>query len=188
MTPTNTIPANDDGLDIPAGLKREPKAKPTVSVAATKLAKAHNADVQPAPARVVKAKKAIKAKAAKLANDKPSKAREIVRTEANPAKSIVPSAFKAKYAEHNDTNGSRLSLVLKDATTMRNEQGRESLDVKALFGIAKANGIDVKAYEALNNGQKRMNVRNKLAGLVKAGKTVTIGKTKIASADAVKAA
>ena len=132
--------------------------------------------------RAAKAKVETKAKKAK---HKPS---TIKSTEANLAKSIVPVKFKTLYAEHNDTNGSPLSLALKEATTTTNEDGREALDVKALAAIAKAHGIDFKVYEHLNNGQKRMNVGNKLRGLVKAGKTVTIGKKTFKNAKQVEAA
>lgn len=147
-------------------------------VPATKPARKPRASKPKTPEKKAKATKATK----------PHKPSTIVRTDANPAKSIVPSKFKAAYAAHNDTNGSPLSLALKKATTMTNDEGRETLDVKALKAIAKAHGIDFTPYEGLNNGQKRMNVGNKLRGLVKAGKPVTIGGKAFKSESAVKAA
>lgn len=104
----------------------------------------------------------------------------IARTADNPAKSIVPSKFKAMYAEHNDTNGAKLNMALKAYTTTKNAEGRDALNLDLLREVATTNGIDFARYEKLNNGQKRMNVGNKLAGLVKAGKTVVIGKQKFA--------
>lgn len=95
-------------------------------------------------------------------------------------RSIVPARFKAAYAEHNDTNGDKLTLALKAATTMENEDGRECLDVKALKTIAAANKIDTAKYAKLNNGQLRMNVINRMRGLIKHGTTVVIGKQSFA--------
>lgn len=127
------------------------------------------------------APKVKKARAAKPATKKAAKAKgkthkpsTIKSTEANPAKSLVPVRFKKAYSEHNDTNGSALSLALKAATTTTNKDGREVLDTKALAAIAKTHGIDYSAYAHLNNGQQRMNVGNRLRGLVKAGKAVKI--------------
>lgn len=129
--------------------------------------------------RTRKAKDASAPKATKT----PRKASNIASTPDNPAKSIVPVRFKQAYAAHNDTCGDRLSLTLKEHTTHKNADGRDALDVPALRTIAKANGVDFTPYEGLNNGQKRMNVRNKLAGMLKAGKKVTIGKQVFANAD-----
>ncbi len=113
--------------------------------------------------------------------DKPAhKPTTIARTEGNPAKSIVPSKFKALYAEHNDTNGAPLNLALKSYTTVKNADGRDALGIDLLKEVAAANGIDFTRYAHLNNGQMRMNVGNKLAGLIKAGKTVIVGKQRFA--------
>lgn len=108
--------------------------------------------------------------------------------------SIVPNVYKAAMAEHKDTNGSKLALVLKEATTMLvDDSGEDSeggkravLDVEALKAIAKKNGIDFAPYAHLNNGQKRMNVGNKLRGLINDGVTVDIAGTKLSGASAVK--
>lgn len=100
--------------------------------------------------------------------------------------SIVPKAYKAAMAEHKDTNGSKLALVLKEATTTVNDEGRAVLDVEALWKIATANGIDHKPYKDLNNGQKRMNIGNKLRGLVADGETVNIAGTKLSGDGAIK--
>lgn len=147
------------------------QAKAAIPASKPVTPKAVKAASTPKAAKPVKAKAAPKAVKAK-ATHKPS---TIKRTEDNPARSLVPVRYKQAYAEHNDTNGSALSLALKKATTTTNSDGREVLDIPALKAIAKAHGIDFSKYEDLNNGQKRMNVGNRLRGLVKAGKPVTIG-------------
>lgn len=186
---TQTTPAEG----IPDFLKRTPAPQAEAGSAAIKDAlKAASADAAAGakakaekktkaakPAKVAAPKAEKKAKAAKPAH-KPS---TIASTPDNPAKSIVPVRFKQAYAAHNDTCGRPLNVALKEATTTKNDDGRDCLDVPALRAIAKENGIDFKPYEGLNNGQKRMNVGNKLAGLIKAGTTVTIGKRKFANAE-----
>jgi hypothetical protein len=99
---------------------------------------------------------------------------------------VVPVAYKAAYAEHNDTCGDRVALALKDATT-KVVENRSVLDVDALRKIAKDNGIDFAPYEHLNNGQKRMNVGNKLRGLVRDGEPVKIAGKTFEGAAAIKA-
>jgi len=89
-------------------------------------------------------------------------------------RSIVPMKFKARYASHAGTCGDDMALELKAATTKLNEDKRETLDVEALFRIAAANGIDTAKYLNLNNGQKRMNVGNKLRGMLNAGRDVVV--------------
>lgn len=123
---------------------------------------------KPRKARAVKAK-AKKSKKAKQVN------------------SIVPARFKQAYAEHDDTNGSKLAVALKEATSTTNKEGRPCLDVDRLFQIAKANGVDTKPYAKMNNGQKRMNIGNKLRGLVLAGETVKIGSARFEGNATIKA-
>lgn len=95
-------------------------------------------------------------------------------TKDNPARSIVPNKFKAVYSEYRDTCGDKLALALKEATTTTNKDGRECLDLVKLAAIAKANGVPMRPYSHLNNGQKRMSVGNRLRGLLEAGKKVQI--------------
>ena len=54
----------------------------------------------------------------KVWNDK-HKPADVVATEDNPQKSIVPVKFKERYAEHGDSNGDRVALALKAATIVR---------------------------------------------------------------------
>lgn len=157
---TSTAPVAPVKADVPV----KPSKKQAASDAAKHIAKAHNAKAKAAPK--VKAKKAAKADDAEDGD------------EASLPKSIVPAKYKARYAEHNDTCGSALSLALKEATThaSKEQAGRVVLDVDALWAIAKANGLDYSKYVGLNNGQKRMNVGNRLVGLLNGGKDVRIGK------------
>lgn len=193
----NPIHTNDPDA-IPAALMLTPEQRAAGRAKSVATTKASNgvtlaslsAPSTPAPTKapkVSKEKKPVVAKtpkAAKVAKaSKPHQPSTIARTEANPAKSIVPVKFKQAYAAHNDTCGTKLALALKTATTHKNEDGRDALDLKALEAIAKANGIDYTAYAKLNNGQKRMNVGNKLAGLLKAGKKVVVGKQTFANAE-----
>lgn len=195
--------------DIPASLKRKPVGDTNATMkdsAAKAIAAKHNAaktPKQPTSSVLRDALKGGKAKVvattgakvvgklaarpdsldatAKASKKAPAhKPTTIVRTADNPAKSIVPSKFKAMYAEHNDTNGAKLNMALKAYTTTKNAEGRDALDLDLLREVATTNGIDFSRYEEHNNGQKRMNVGNRLAGLVKAGKTVVIGKQKFA--------
>lgn len=180
-TPTAT-PGNEDGMDIPAVLRRTPKAanpNPEAKSPAAQIAAKHNATATPKaakPAKVAKPKTEKKTKAA----HQPS---TIARTEDNPIRSIVPAKFKAAYSEHQGTCGDKMGLALKAATTHKNSEGRDALDLPALKAIAKLNAVDVSRYEGLNPGQWRMNVGNKLRGLLKAGKKVMIGKQVFADAE-----
>lgn len=131
-----------------------------------------------------KTDKPTKVKKARVKSGKVVKAKhrpaDVVATEDNPQKSIVPVRFKAKYAEHNDSNGDRVALALKTATTTKNADGRTAVDLEALAKIAADNGIDMAAYAKLNVGMKRMNVGNRLRGMLKNEKPVTIGKQRFA--------
>ena len=108
------------------------------------------------------------------------------KVDAKPGKnprSIVPLRFKEQYAKHNDTNGDKIALTLKAATTTENKDGRPCLDVDALMAIAKVNKVDTTKYAKLNNGQLRMNLGNKLRGMLKHGNPVVIGKQTFANAE-----
>lgn len=173
---------SQDDLALPAILKRT--AKPaTTTTAAPEAAKVKPVQSKEAKAAARSAKARTKAAAKATAKAEPKHRPSTVKsTDANPSKSIVPVRFKERYADHDDTNGDKVALALKSATETTNADGRTVLDVPALTAIAKANGIDFTRYEKLNNGQKRMNVGNRLRGLLKAGKKVMIGKQVFADA------
>lgn len=136
----------------------------------------------PAKPAVVKAKaaaKQAKSKSGKVVDAK-HKPADVVATAANPQKSIVPVAFKTKYAAHDGSNGDRISAALKSACETRDDNGRVSTSLTALAEIAKANGIDMKGYKDLNPGMQRMNVGNRLRGMLRNEKPVVIGKQRFA--------
>lgn len=180
--------------DVPADLKRtaspvevkSDKPAPAPKAAKTPKEKPASKKAKDNTAAIAKATKpAPKAKV----DPKPHQPSTIVATEQNPAKSIVPVAFKKVYAANNDTCGRPLNVTLKEYTTTKNADGRDALDLDRLQEVALANGFDAKAlYGKLNRGQQRMNVGNRLAGLVKQGKTVVIGKRKFANAEKALAA
>lgn len=166
QTTDHTKDTGDTG--IPDSMRRT--AKPAAMTSTPPTAKAERVK-QPTAAKP-KAKRPAKP-AVSAATDKPAPAK----------RSIVPASFKEKYAAHNDTCGSSLSMFLKEQTTGENKDGRECLLVDDLFAIAHANGIDTKKYKDLNNGQKRMNVYNRLVGLLNDGKDVKVGKRTFRAAD-----
>ncbi len=173
MSDTNTtadVPLTDPSHPLhrsPAPEQTTPAApKAKASSTATKVAK---------PAKQAKASK--KATATAKAPHVPS---QIKSTEANPSKSIVPPKYKVLYLAHGGSNGDNVALALKTLETV-NEDGRPCLDWKTIQQVARDNDLDWSAWEHLNAGQKRMNLGNKLRGMIKSGKTVTIGKKKIAN-------
>ena len=99
-------------------------------------------------------------------------------------RSKVPAKYKEKYAKNNGGCGDDMHRELTAATTAPNADGRLTLDWPALQAIAKQNGIDAAKYEGYNNGMKRMNIGNKLRGLLGAGTDVKIGKFTFKAEDA----
>lgn len=170
------------GEAIPSFLKRAPETGTASAKPATPEAvKANPTETKPAATRQAKvsAPKQPKARKGKVVASA-HKPADIVATEDNPQKSIVPVKFKTKYAAHGGSNGDRISLALKAATETRDANGRVSVDHAALAKIAEANGIDFSAYKKLNPGQQRMNVGNRLRGMLRNEKPVTIGKQRFA--------
>lgn len=99
---------------------------------------------------------------------------QITSTEENPSKSIVPPKYKTRYAAHGGTNGDNIAAALKALETP-NAVGRPTLGLDTMKDVAAKNGIVFERYEKLNPGQQRMNLGNKLRGMVKAKKIVHIG-------------
>jgi len=164
--------------DLPLSDPKHPLHRPetkTTEVPETKKATASTTAKRAAPTTKKATGKATAS--AKKPAHQPS---QIASTEANPSKSIVPPKFKVAYAEHGGTNGDNVALALKALET-KNEDGRPTLDWKVMQQVAKANDIDIAAYAHLNAGQKRMNLGNRLRGMIKAGKTVVIGNKRIAT-------
>lgn len=192
----NTTTKPDAMPDLPADLKRDKKpatpqvpampgtaplgVKPTGRV----LPSLKSPEQPVAPKAKASKPKAKAVREPKTSARKPShKPSEVQSTERNPAKSIVPPSFKARYAEHNDSNGDRVALALAAFVHGVNADGRPATDLVKLRQVAKDNGIDYSRYEGLNVGQQRMNVGNRLRGILKAGKPVVIGKQRFANAE-----
>lgn len=186
--------ATPDAFEIPDALKRTEKP---AAQAATPAPAAVEQTPAPAPKKPNRAERRAAAKAAKASApkaDKPAKTAkvkaapkhkpsDIVSTEANPAKSIVPVKFKEKYADHDGSCGDKLAYSVKSFLETKNADGRTVLSMERLAELASDNGIDFGKYKHLNNGQQSMNVRNRLRGLLKAGKKVRVGKQVFADAE-----
>ena len=203
-----TTNSNTTDLAIPAFLDRkqngvQPVAKPqSVGAAATpqtetaQPAKPARKAAKPSPAARKATVKAL-AKQAKDGNAKATgkKAKAAVAavvgdgSQTKNPRSIVPVSFKQVYKAFSGTCGDNVAMALKLATTTKNKDGRDCLDVAALKRIARENKVDFTPYEKLNNGQKRMNVGNKLRGIIEqSGKVVIDGKVFGTVSDAASAA
>lgn len=166
-----------EGNDLPLSDPKHPLHRPVIAKPEAPQPDA----VTLAPAATpTKTEKPAKAK--KAATSKKTKAAKAKDGDAPAPRSIVPAKFKARYAEHDGSNGDKIAAAFKSYTTTTNEDGRECMDEDKLAEVAKANGIDLSKYKAMNNGQKRMNVGNRLRGMLKAGQTVNIGGIKFADA------
>lgn len=182
MTTLNTT-TNSKGVTLSAGETTQPKPtrKDRRAAASTKT-KGVKADIPETdkPVKVAKPATVKAAKTPKLPKATPVTAEPALGPDGQPLekvrRSIVPMKFKERYSKTGGTCGDDMALELKAATTTRNADKREVLDVEALWAIAKANAIDVAKYVDLNNGQKRMNVGNKLRGKLAQGADVVIGK------------
>ncbi len=102
------------------------------------------------------------------------------------SRSIVRLHYKQKYGNRQN-NGDEIAGELTAATT-GNDKGRAFTDLALLTEVAEANGIDMAKYAHLNAGQQRMNVGNRLRGMVKRGEFVVIGKRKFNAENAKKKA
>lgn len=173
-----TATTNTQTPDLPAGLARsadEPGQKSAKQASAE--AKSAPAPRMPAEPKAPKAAKAAKAGKVVKSDHKPS---EVKATTDNPQKSIVPVRFKQKYAATGDSCGDRVALALRNYVEGRNADGRPATDEAKLKEVAAANGIDYSAYSRCNVGQKRMNIGNRLRGMLKNEQTVTIGRQRFA--------
>lgn len=168
---TQATPTTEADSGIPAFLDDTKRTTKPVTVA-----KSATPAKEPKPAKQAKTPKPKKGKVVAAAH-KPS---TVEATEQNPQKSLVPVRFKAKYAATGDSCGDRVAAALKKATTTKNADGRDACDVAALKAIAEQNGIDFSAYAKLNVGQQRMNVGNRLRGMLKNEQAVTIGSQRFA--------
>ena len=92
-------------------------------------------------------------------------------------KKLVDPKYFEKYGKEKN-NGDQVAVALAAHVT---EGGK--IDQDKLWDVAKTNGIDMDRYAHLNIGMQRMNVGNRLRGMVNKGIDVKIGKTKIAGVE-----
>lgn len=96
------------------------------------------------------------------------------------SRSVVKAKYKAIYGARKDelknTNGDAFAKAFRAETTAEDSG---DLDVNALVGVAKANGIDAKPYLLNRNrgweGRARMSIGNRLRGMQRRGVDVTVG-------------
>lgn len=129
-----------------------------------------NAKPTKAERKTAKARKAKEAEAHEAAVEEGAAEPKLPR-------SVVPPRYKTLYAATDNTCGDVLATAFKKYTTGKNADGREALDMSKLEEVAKANDVPMIGK---NNGLIRMNVGNRLRGLLKHGKTVVIGKQRFA--------
>jgi len=85
------------------------------------------------------------------------------------SKSIVKRKYKKLYRPNKDTNGDGLSDQIRDHVSLENDAGDKRIDVAALKRFAIANNVWQASYALLNVGQMKMNITNRLRGLIRAG-------------------
>lgn len=94
------------------------------------------------------------------------------------SKSIVKRKYKKLYRPNKDTNGDGLSDQIRDHVSLENDAGDKRIDVAALKRFAIANNVWQASYALLNVGQMKMNITNRLRGMIRAaardGKTFDI--------------
>lgn len=78
-------------------------------------------------------------------------------------KSVITAAYRAKYREHGGSNGDEIATQLAAYT----KDGPDGL-----VALAEANSVWKAEYLALNPGQRRMTVGNRLRALVRKGQAV----------------
>jgi hypothetical protein len=94
-------------------------------------------------------------------------------------RSIVPQVFKVRYAKHQGTCGDDMALELKAETTLPSGK----LDLPRLKEIADQNGLNTDKYTKLNPGQWRMNIGNRLRGMLDRGEDVVVGTRRFQAED-----
>lgn len=90
--------------------------------------------------------------------------------------SIIKKKYKQQYKKLGGLCGDEVSCELTAATTPLAEDGKIKTCLKTLREIAIANGVWKDSYNALNPGQQRMTIGNRLRNKIIAGEAITIGK------------
>lgn len=84
-------------------------------------------------------------------------------------RSVVRADFRDRYREHGGTCGDEIATKL--SAYVKGKDGKT--DTAKLRRLAVANGIDFDRYTALNPGQQRMNVGNRLRALSRKGGAIS---------------
>lgn len=89
----------------------------------------------------------------------------------NPGKNgVLGVSYHKLYMSQGGGNGDLLDVALR--TAARN--GKEGVDVEAVKAIAEANGVWNERWADLNPGMQRMNLANRLRGLLRKNENATI--------------
>lgn len=80
-------------------------------------------------------------------------------------KSMVKKRYKRAYRPHKMTCGDEISSLLTAHVRVKTEDGWR-VDRKKLVRFAKANGVWDERYDLLNIGSIRMNIGNRIRGLI----------------------
>lgn len=91
-----------------------------------------------------------------------------VETEEGNGRSIVKKKYKEKYRPTKMTCGDTLAQKISAHVTYHDDENdKPMIDRVKLQRFAEANGCWVASYKSLNSGMMRMNIRNRLAGLMR---------------------
>lgn len=129
---------------------------------AKKLPKGEQKAVETSEEEATVAKTAKKAAKAKKT---PKNAKAAVKS----GKTIVSDEYRKDYNK-DDNCGDKIATALTEYL----KEGK-LLNIEKLAKLAEDNGIDMRKYSSLNNGQKSMNIRNILRARAKRGDKVKIG-------------
>lgn len=83
-------------------------------------------------------------------------------------KSVVKHRYKKAYRPFKQKCGDELSTLISNHLLVKDEEtGEMKIDAVKLKKFARANGCWVDSYSMLNVGMRRMNVRNRLAAIIR---------------------
>jgi hypothetical protein len=91
---------------------------------------------------------------------------EADETEADEPASVVPTKYRERYGKAGNC-GDDIAAELRQYLETENDQGKPVIDRAKLEKFAKKNDLWNAAYAALNNGQVRMNVGNRLRARIR---------------------
>jgi hypothetical protein len=106
--------------------------------------------------------------------------------EAKRRASVVKQRYKERYRAQGDETccGDDLSQIMREATTMRNDKGKDVCDPEMVELIGRDNGINVQErWGHLNVGMQRMNLGNVLRKKARDGEVIKIDQRKLLPED-----